>query len=96
MGGFVLPARFLLQATYLTTGGLTNLIDRMEKSGLVERVPNPTDRRSILVKITEHGRDVIDRAAVVVTDLERALASQLPEEVVRPGFDADRFSWSSL
>ena len=77
---FVLPARFLLQATYLTTGGLTNLIDRMEKSGLVERVPNPTDRRSILVKITEHGRDVIDRAAVVVTDLERALASQLPKE----------------
>ena len=36
----------------------TRLIDRMEKAGLAERLPNPTDRRSVLVHATAEGRRV--------------------------------------
>ena len=76
---YQLPARVLLQATYLTTGGLTGLLDRMVSSGLIERLPDPNDGRGILIKLTASGLDVIDRAAAEVTRLESSLASQLPE-----------------
>lgn len=36
----------------------TRLIDRLERTGLAERVPNPTDRRSVLVRATDDGRRV--------------------------------------
>ena len=74
-----LPAKVLLQATYLTTGGLTSLLNRMEEQGLIERHPDPNDRRSIIVALTTHGREVIDRAVEEVSRLERTLAEELPE-----------------
>lgn len=47
----------------LTTGGVTRLIDRMQKTGYVERRPCPTDRRISFAAITDSGREVLDRAA---------------------------------
>ncbi len=41
----------LASSTGLTTGGVTVMLDRLEKAGLVKRQPNPKDRRSILVKV---------------------------------------------
>jgi len=41
---------------------VTNAVDRLQESGLVERVPNPTDRRATLVALTDAGRDVAKRA----------------------------------
>jgi DNA-binding MarR family transcriptional regulator len=41
----------LAVSTGLTTGGVTVMLDRLEKAGLVKRQPNPKDRRSILVKV---------------------------------------------
>jgi DNA-binding MarR family transcriptional regulator len=35
----------------------TRLVDRMERAGLVERLPNPADRRSVLVRATAAGRE---------------------------------------
>lgn len=37
--------------TRLTTGGVTVMLDRLEKTGLVQRQPNPDDRRSLLVRV---------------------------------------------
>ncbi|MEX0761735.1 MAG: MarR family transcriptional regulator [Dehalococcoidia bacterium] len=45
--------------------GLTRLVDRMEKAGLVERVPCPDDRRGTFAAITPEGRRVFRRAAPV-------------------------------
>jgi DNA-binding MarR family transcriptional regulator len=39
-----------------TTGGVTALVDRLEGGGYVRRAPNPTDRRSVLVHLTDRGR----------------------------------------
>ncbi|KOV97067.1 MarR family transcriptional regulator [Streptomyces sp. NRRL B-1140] len=49
----------------LTSSGITRLIDRMEATGLVRRVPAPGDRRSVLVEPTGPGRTVFLRAAAV-------------------------------
>jgi MarR family transcriptional regulator, organic hydroperoxide resistance regulator len=39
----------LAKATRLTTGAITNVIDRLEKSGFVKREPDPNDRRKVIV-----------------------------------------------
>ncbi|MDW8804914.1 MarR family transcriptional regulator [Streptomyces scabiei] len=47
----------------LTSSGITRLIDRMEEAGLVRRVRAPGDRRSVLVRPTDHGHIVFLQAA---------------------------------
>jgi DNA-binding MarR family transcriptional regulator len=46
---------------------VTNIIDRLERQGLVERAPHPTDRRTTLACITEDGRRIVDKATEVVS-----------------------------
>ena len=41
----------------MTSGAVTALIDRMERDGYVERIPNPSDRRSSLVRVTAAGAE---------------------------------------
>jgi DNA-binding MarR family transcriptional regulator len=48
---------------------VTNIVDRLEKSGLVTRRPNPLDGRGILAEITDAGREAVEQAT---TDLMRA------------------------
>jgi len=45
-----------------STGGMTKQLDRIAAAGLVERTPNPHDRRSSLVRLTQRGRDLVDLA----------------------------------
>jgi len=40
----------------LTTGAITAVIDRLERGGYAHRVPDPDDRRRVLVELTEHAR----------------------------------------
>ncbi|MCH8297901.1 MAG: MarR family transcriptional regulator [Chloroflexi bacterium] len=47
----------------VTSGGMTGRIDRLEKRGLLCRLPDPEDRRSILVELTESGHELIEVAA---------------------------------
>ena len=53
----------LAQVAFLTTGAITNRIDRLEARGLVVRRPNPRDRRGLRVALTESGKELIERAA---------------------------------
>jgi MarR family transcriptional regulator, 2-MHQ and catechol-resistance regulon repressor len=53
----------LAEQVTLTTGGVTRLIDRMERAGLVERLPCRTDRRVSYAGITEAGRAKLEAAA---------------------------------
>ena len=46
----------------ITSGGITGRIDRLEERGLLCRMPDPEDRRSILVQLTESGHDLIQAA----------------------------------
>jgi DNA-binding MarR family transcriptional regulator len=61
---------------------LTNVVDRLERRGLVLRGPNPRDRRSFLVHLTASGRPVAHRVTEVLETLDRELALRLREEDV--------------
>jgi DNA-binding MarR family transcriptional regulator len=55
----------LCGATLLTSGAMTNRLDRLEESGLVKRRPDPGDRRGILIQLTPKGKDLVDKAIKV-------------------------------
>lgn len=59
---FMLSPGELIENSMVTSGTMTNRIDQLVKAGLVERVPNPDDGRSVLIALTKQGRRVIDRA----------------------------------
>ncbi|WP_312888883.1 MarR family winged helix-turn-helix transcriptional regulator [Nonomuraea rhodomycinica] len=57
---YELSAGALLKETMVTSGAITNRIDPMEAKGLVERVRDPADRRSVIVRLTRRGAEVCD------------------------------------
>jgi DNA-binding MarR family transcriptional regulator len=57
-----LSAGDLSRALVMSSGGMTNLLDRLERDGLVRRTSDPSDRRSVLVTLTPKGSKAIDRA----------------------------------
>jgi DNA-binding MarR family transcriptional regulator len=52
----------LKRATLLSSGGMTKRLDRLEEEGLVERRPDPSDRRGTLVRLTRRGKAVVEEA----------------------------------
>ena len=64
----------------MTSGGMTATLDRLERKGLVTRVPDPDDRRGSLVRLTDAGRDVIDEAMTQHVLTEQRLVSSLDEQ----------------
>jgi DNA-binding MarR family transcriptional regulator len=72
------PGR-LLKETLVTSGTMTNRVDRLEARGLVERLPDPNDRRGVLVRLTRPGRLTVDGALEGLLNRERALLGGLDE-----------------
>lgn len=65
---------------------ITVMIDRLEKPGYVRRVPDPEDRRSVLVEVTPAGKEVLvqafrARSRVLATYLSRLDEAEIPEFV---------------
>jgi len=52
----------IYRESLLTSGAVTNRIDRVEKNGWVRRLPDPQDRRAIIIQLTPTGRSLADRA----------------------------------
>ena len=73
------PGR-LLQVTLVTSGTMTNRIDRLEAKGLVARVPDPKDGRGVQVVLTEAGRSRVDDALTDLLAHEREILSALPAD----------------
>jgi DNA-binding MarR family transcriptional regulator len=70
------PGR-LLRATLVTSGTMTNRIDRLESAGLVRRGPDPLDKRGVLVRLTDAGRTRVDAAFDDLVERERDLLGSL-------------------
>ena len=74
---FELTPTELTRHRMITSGGMTAAIDRVERKGLVTRVPNPADRRGTLVRLTEQGRELMDRAMELHAEAEHELVAAL-------------------
>ena len=62
----------------ITSGGMTAAIDRLARKGMLVRVPNPADRRGSLVRLTAHGRNIVDQAMARHAAAEHELIGGLP------------------
>ena len=69
----------LLRATLVTSGTMTNRVDRLEEAGLVRRRPDPQDKRGVLVTLTAAGQSRVDAALADLLAAEQALLAGLPE-----------------
>lgn len=69
----------LLTQTLVTSGTMTNRIDRLAAKGLVVRGPDPNDRRGVLVRLTDTGRELADSALTGLLKNERELLAALSE-----------------
>jgi DNA-binding MarR family transcriptional regulator len=67
----------LLQQTLVTSGTMTNRIDRLQELGFVERRPEPNDGRGILVRLTPEGKEVVDAALDDLLASEESLLAKL-------------------
>ena len=76
----------LLHATLVTSGTMTNRIDRLAAAGLVSRRRDPQDKRGVLVALTDRGQAAADAALAGLLD-PRARAAD------RPGPRRSRPSW---
>ena len=70
----------LLTQTLVTSGTMTNRIDRLVEHGLVRRGPSPEDRRGVLVELTPAGLQQVDAALADLLESERRLLRDLPDE----------------
>jgi DNA-binding MarR family transcriptional regulator len=70
------PGR-LIRETLVTSGTMTNRVDRLVTRGFVDRLPDPHDRRGVLVRLTEEGRATVDGALAGLLERERDLLAGL-------------------
>jgi len=70
------PTR-LFNSVILSSGAMTKRVDRLEEMGLVERYPDPTDRRGRLVALTDRGRELVDAAVLDHLENEERLLAAL-------------------
>jgi DNA-binding MarR family transcriptional regulator len=67
----------LLRETLVTSGTMTNRVDRLVERGLVTRQDHPNDRRGVLVELTDAGRDAVDAALAELIAAERQIMAAL-------------------
>lgn len=67
----------LLESTMVTSGAMTNRLDRLEQRGLVTRTKSPDDGRQVLVSLTTTGRSTVDAAVTDHASNERRIVEAL-------------------
>ncbi|OPC78901.1 MarR family transcriptional regulator [Embleya scabrispora] len=71
----------LMRSSMVTSGAITQRLDRLEARGLVSRSADESDGRSVLVALTDAGRELIDEALPAHIDTEqRLLAALTPKQ----------------
>jgi len=77
---YALTPTDLYEAAMISSGSMTNRIDRLEKAGWVERRPNPADKRGVLVGLTAAGLALIERVVEAHVANQRQIVSGLSEQ----------------
>lgn len=74
---YILSPTELFASTMVTSGAMTNRLHQLTKRGLINRVTNPEDRRSLLVKLTTEGFERINEAMIKHIEMENQLLKDL-------------------
>ena len=74
----------------LTSGGVTNIVNRLERLNLVQRVPDPADRRSAWVRLTADGAGVAEDIMRAWAAVQQRMFAALSPELARQGSDTLR------
>ncbi|HEY9142060.1 MAG TPA: MarR family transcriptional regulator [Bryobacteraceae bacterium] len=82
LGGSTTPGK-LAEGTGLTTGGVTVMLDRLEKAGFIRRERNPNDRRSVLVRVNPRRLQKVNVLYAGVNRQVEALLRETPEAELR-------------
>jgi DNA-binding MarR family transcriptional regulator len=77
--GHSLSPTQLAQVGQLTSGGMTNRLDRLETAKLISREPHPNDRRSVVVSLTDEGRQLVDDAFAAAMSAQDNLITPMTE-----------------
>src|SRR5438876_2409558 len=72
------PGR-LARLMELSSGAMTNRLDRLEQAGLIRRLPDPSDRRGVVVELTDHGRQTYRNTVGVQAKKEALVTAALNE-----------------
>ena len=75
------PTR-LSRGLMLSSAGVTSRIDRLERRGLVRRLPDPDDRRGVIVELTDEGGRLVDEAVAAVAESDRQLLARLDADEI--------------
>jgi DNA-binding MarR family transcriptional regulator len=67
------------ERTFRPSATMTNILDALEHRGWAHRIPNPDDRRSVLVEITDAGKAVCDQFLPGIRTLDKAITAGLTE-----------------
>src|SRR5580765_7128414 len=75
------PTR-LARGLMMSSAGVTSRIDRLERRGFVRRLPDPNDRRGVIIELTDAGLDIVDAAVAANSVSDRQLLERLePDEL---------------
>lgn len=80
---FRMSPKALLDTLILTSGGLSNLLRRLEKAGHIRRMADEIDGRGVIVELTEQGRRIVEPAMHDHAETERRLVAMLSDEEQR-------------
>lgn len=73
----------LMKSTMVTSGTMTNRIDQLQKTGLINRVTNPNDGRGFLISLSPQGHRLIDEAVTAHVETQTRLTRALTDEQQR-------------
>jgi DNA-binding MarR family transcriptional regulator len=90
---YMLSPTQLCEAAMISSGGMTDRLDRLERAGFVVRRPDPKDRRGKLIVLTEPGKRLIDetisrhvaneeRLLLTLTEAEQETLSALLKKLI--------------
>lgn len=73
----------LARYTGLTTGSTTTMLDRLEKAGFIRRVPNPKDRRGVLIEINKHYTETVGPFIMALQKAHNELIASYSDEELK-------------
>lgn len=77
--GEALAPSVIADRLMITTGSMTSLLDTLERRGLVQRQPHPSDRRRLLVQLTHEGQALVDTFLPEIVAVQTELVAGMSE-----------------